>query len=139
MAQFGKESAKPFDELHKLVKGLLFSAKRLAEIWANDVSDIPQEAREEHDYRRQQYEAIFWEKSEDDEVNSSLTSIIKRIEDTCFFIISPNGTVYSFTYTLNKLSELIKKRSPFQNRISEKRRRRNIADVPQQNTRAFLK
>ena len=62
MAQFGKESAKPFDELHKLVRGLLLSAKRLAEIWANDTSNIPQEAREEHDYRREQYEAIFWHK-----------------------------------------------------------------------------
>jgi len=62
MAQFGKESAKPFDELHKLVRGLLLSAKRLAEIWADDVCDIPQEAREEHDYRREQYEAIFWHK-----------------------------------------------------------------------------
>ena len=121
MAQFGKESAKPFGELHKLVRGLLLSAKRLADIWANDASNIPQAAREEHDYRRQQYEAIFWEKSEDDEVNSSLTSIIKQMEDTCHFIILPKDTVCSFIYPIDKLSELIKKkRSPFQNRILEK-------------------
>ena len=90
-------------------------------------SNIPQVDLEKHEYRQDQYEAIIWEESEDDEVNSSLTSIIKRIEDTCLLIISPNNTVYSFTYALNKLSELIKKkRSPFQNRISEKSKRRNI-------------
>ena len=111
MVQFGKESAEPFDELHKLVKGLLLSARRLADIWAKDSGNIPQGTIEKHDYRREQYEAIIWEESEDDEVNSRLTSIIKRIEDTCRFVILSKGAVYSFIkYPLDKLSGLIKKK-----------------------------
>ncbi len=122
MVMFGKQSAEPFDELHKLVKGILLSARRLAEIWAIDSSNIPQVDLEKHEYRQDQYEAIIWEESEDDEVNAKLKAIIKRIEDTCRFIIISRGTAYSFIkYKLDKLSELIKKkRGPRRSKIFDK-------------------
>ncbi|MGA2404248.1 MAG: hypothetical protein ABSG91_21505 [Syntrophobacteraceae bacterium] len=109
--QFGKESTEPFDELHKLVRILIDSARRLAEIWAKAPGNIPQEDREKHDYWREKYEAIFWEESKDDEINLSLKSIIRRIENTCCSIILPKPTVHSFIkYPLGKISELIRKK-----------------------------
>jgi len=119
MVQFGKESAEPFDKLHRLVKGLLYSARRLAEIWTKDSTDFQHGAEEKYAYTQEQYEAIFWEKSEDDEVNSGLNSIIRRIEDTCRFIILSNSTSRLFhSYSLPKLVDLVKKkRSPGRSEI----------------------
>jgi hypothetical protein len=105
--QFGKQSAEPFDELHKLVRNILSSAMRLAEIWAKDEDDIPQEEREKYYYRRERYESIFWEGSEDDDVNKIFKSIITRMENTCSFTIPFKVRAYSFIkLALDKLRDL---------------------------------
>ena len=95
-AQYGKESAEPFDELNKLIKGILSSAMRLSEIWAKDEDGIPQEEREKYYYMRERYEAIFWEGSEDDDVNKIVRSIVAKIENTCSFTIPFKVRAYSF-------------------------------------------
>jgi hypothetical protein len=95
-AQFGKESAEPFDELHKLIKGILSSAMRLSEIWAKDEEGIPQEEMEKYYCLRERYEAIFWEGSEDDDVNKIVKSIVTKIENTCSFPIPFKVRAYSF-------------------------------------------
>lgn len=106
-AQYGKESAEPFDELNKLIKGILSSAMRLSEIWAKDEDGIPQEEREKYYYMRERYEAIFWEGSEDDDVNKIVRSIVAKIENTCSFTIPFKVRAYSFIkLTIGKLRNL---------------------------------
>jgi len=106
-AQYGKESTEPFDELHKLIKGILSSAMRLSEIWAKDEDGIPQEELEKYYYMRERYEAIFWEGSEDDDVNKIVKSIIAKIENTCSFTIPFKVRAYSFIkLAVNKLRDL---------------------------------
>jgi len=107
MAQFGKDAAKPFDDLHRLLRDLLSSARRLADLWTTDLNAYSHEQRERHFQRREQWESIFWEESGDDEINRRLQSIIEEIEKTCRNVITAKGTIFSF---LNYPLEFIAKR-----------------------------
>lgn len=83
MAQFGKDSAKPFDDLHKITAEIFSAAQVLARLWKQEHFRTPT-AEREHFERIQEQENIFWEGLPDtDPINSRLDKIIKDIEAIC--------------------------------------------------------
>lgn len=96
MAQFGREKAKPFEELHSLIKEITIAARMLARLWPKKHfrSD---EDREKHLERVQKFEEVFWDGlTEEDPINPKLEEIIVNIEKTCKSVIEGKGTLYSF-------------------------------------------
>lgn len=96
MAQFGKEKAKPFDDLRSIVNDINGSARTLSRLWAreNFHSDDQWEA---HRKLVDKFEAIFWEGlEEDDPINPRVKLVIAEIEATCQGIISGKSSLYSW-------------------------------------------
>ena len=99
MAQFGKEKAKPFDDLNGIVTEITVAARMLARLWARDRFPT-EESENKHQEAIERNEAKFWEGlAETDPINPKLDKLIDEIEETCSTIIRGNGTLYSF---LNK-------------------------------------
>ena len=83
MAQFGKDSAKPFDELNKIVNNILRSANMLLYHWKEQgkrqwKSD---EEFQRHLNEMHKQEAIFWEMTPDtDQITPRVEEVISEIE-----------------------------------------------------------
>lgn len=83
MAQFGKATTKPFDELHNIVNDIILSARLLSRYWALGTFQSEDE-RSKHWERVEKQEAIFWEGSENnDPINPRLDDLVKNVERTC--------------------------------------------------------
>jgi hypothetical protein len=83
MAQFGKDWAKPFDELDKIVRELLISAHMLANYWKESQYRQwkNQEEFQRHLDELHKYEAIFWEMTPDkDPITPRVEAMISEIE-----------------------------------------------------------
>jgi hypothetical protein len=110
MAQFGKDSAKPFDELNKIVNDIFISARILSYYW-KDQSHRQWKSDTEfqhHLNEMQKHEAIFWYKGEDDSIIPRVDAVIINIEEQCLKIIS-KPTIYQrikrwFRIFLDKIS-----------------------------------
>ena len=87
MAQIGKDEAKSFENLRKVMNEIFSSARRLTTLWSRSHS-ITDEQRESHYKEVDKYEAIFWEDSEEDEINKKLNQIISEIELVCQKVIT---------------------------------------------------
>ena len=77
MAQFGKDSAKPFDDLHKIVNEIFVSARMLSHYWKEQGRRQWQSQAEfeKHLEEMRKHEAVFWEKSSDED------PIIPRVDE----------------------------------------------------------
>jgi hypothetical protein len=94
MAQFGSESARPFDDLRGEVNKIFTAARMLATLWAYDRQHSSERWEKERE-RVEKFEAIFWDRmSEDDPINPKLNTIIQDIEGSCRTIISGKGTLH---------------------------------------------
>ena len=90
MASFGKESARPFDELNKIVNEIFISARMLPIYWSaqghrqwSSDSEFKKHLEEMH-----KHESIFWEmKKEDDPITPRLDGLISEIESQTSKII----------------------------------------------------
>jgi hypothetical protein len=90
MARFGKDSAKPFDDLHKIVSEIFSSARRLARYWKDQGRRTWQndEQFQQHLTEMRKHEAIFWEMSPDeDPIKPKLDATIADIEAHALKII----------------------------------------------------
>lgn len=83
MAQFGKDAARPFDDLNKIMNDIFISARMLTHYWKeqgrrqwkND-AEFQQHLNEMH-----KHEAVFWEKSsEQDPIMPRVDAVISDIE-----------------------------------------------------------
>lgn len=96
MAQFGRESAEPFDDLRKTVNKIFSSARMLASLWAREHFRTD-EHWEKHREQLEKHEAIFCDGlADEDPINQELDAIIGRIELTCKAIITGKGTLHHF-------------------------------------------
>jgi len=96
MAQFGKDKAKPFDDIRIIVNDITSAARTLSRLWAreNFHSDAQWEA---HRKQVEKFEAIFWEGlEEDDPINPRVKLVIAEIEITCQAIISGKSSLYGW-------------------------------------------
>ena len=94
MAQIGKDKAKPFDDLRRIVSEIIVSARMLARLWARENFRIEQQW-EQHQRSVEKHEAVFWEGlQEEDPINPRLDKIVDDIEKTCREVISGKGTLH---------------------------------------------
>ncbi len=92
MAQFGKDSAKPFDDLYKIVNEIFTSARMLSHYWLEQGHRNWRNKAEfqKHLDEMHKHEAIFWEMSADkDQIIPRVSAVISDIEAQCNKIISP--------------------------------------------------
>lgn len=83
MAQFGKDSAKPFDELRKIVNQIFSSSRMLSYYWNQQGRRQWKDDKEfqQHLDQMKKYEAIFWEmSSEEDPIIPRVDTVISDIE-----------------------------------------------------------
>ncbi len=96
MALMGKDEAKPFDKLRKIVNEILTAARILSRLWPRDYFTTV-EHQERHQKLIDDNEAIFWEGLKDpDPINSRLDDVVAQIEATCRNILSGKGTLHYF-------------------------------------------
>lgn len=99
MAQIGKEEAKPFEDLRKIVNDIIMSARMLARLWARSHFRTDQQW-EKHQQQVSKHEAVFWEGLEDeDPINPRLDQVIKNIEAVCKCVIEEQHSIFDI---LNK-------------------------------------
>jgi len=95
MAQFGKDLARPFDDLRKIVNEIFLSARMLSHYWKQQGRRNWENDREfqQHLKEMHKYEAIFWEKSSDeDPIIPRLDAVISDIEAQSLKIIEQQTT-----------------------------------------------
>ena len=83
MARFGKESAKPFNELNRIVNDIFISAKMLSHYWLQQGRrDWKNESEfKKHLDEMHKHESVFWEKSSDnDPIIPRIDKVISDIE-----------------------------------------------------------
>jgi hypothetical protein len=97
MAQIGVESAKPFDELSRVVNELISSAHEMARLsTVPDWSIRSPEAEEKHHERLVKVHSIYYGTGgDDDPIEPRVTKLIQAIEVTCRGIIDSNGTLFA--------------------------------------------
>jgi len=90
MARFGKDAAKPFDDLRKIVNEIFLSARMLSYYWEQQGRRQWKNDQEFQDHLKEmhQYEAIFWEKSSsEDPIIPRVDAVISDIEAQSLKII----------------------------------------------------
>jgi hypothetical protein len=95
MANFGKEKAASFDDIHKVVHEIILAARMLSTMWAREY--YPDEkSHEQHRQLVAKHESVFWFQGEGDEIVSRVNAIVENIETTCREIIMGKGTIHYF-------------------------------------------
>jgi len=98
MARFGRDRAKPFDEMRDVVIKIRVSAMCLAVLWAdrlrrgNDTKDGTEKQIEKH-------EAVIWSSGVKDPMESGVKRIVEEIEAICRPIIDGQGSWFSQLWT----------------------------------------
>lgn len=90
MAQFGKDSAKPFDDLNKIVKDIFISARMLSHYWKQQGRRQWKNDAEfkKHLDEMYKHEAVFWEiSSDEDQIIPRVDKVISDIEAQASSII----------------------------------------------------
>jgi hypothetical protein len=90
MARFGKDSAKPFDDLRNIVNEIFISARMLSHYWKEQGHRTWKSEKEfkKHLEEMQKHEAIFWEMNADkDTIIPKVNAVISDIEAQCLKII----------------------------------------------------
>ena len=87
MAQIGKDEAKPFDDIRKIVNEIIAAARMLARLWARSHFASDQQWRV-HQQRVDKQEAIFWQGLKDeDQINPRLDQTVQDMEQICKAVI----------------------------------------------------
>jgi hypothetical protein len=99
MAQFGAESAKPFDALHEQIGSILSAGHMLSMMWARDIGvPNPPQSTPEFDQHMTTCLKVYWEGWEgydNDPIKRQMERIVRDIETTCRAIIASEGTLFS--------------------------------------------
>ena len=83
MAQFGKNSAKPFNDLNKIVNDIFISANMLPHYWKEQGRRQWKNKAEfqKHLDEMHKYESVFWEMTPDkDPITPRVDTVISEIE-----------------------------------------------------------
>jgi len=114
MAQFGKESAEPFEEFRKILNELIASARSLARLWARQNRTFHKEYQAERHYDFiEKQEAIFYEGlPEEDPIVPKVDDCISKIETICRPILAGRKTtIMAHASTmLDKKKDIVNKR-----------------------------
>ncbi|MBI2868052.1 MAG: hypothetical protein HYX97_06930 [Chloroflexi bacterium] len=94
MARFGKDSAKPFDDLNKIVNEILISARMLSYYWKQQghAHWRDDEEFQKHLREMRQHEAIFWERrSDEDPLVPRVDAVVAEIEAQALRVMEGKG------------------------------------------------
>ncbi len=85
MVRFGKDKAKPFDDLKGIVSEIWVAAQQLAELWTIRLQrrELSEDTRKEI----KEHERVIWYSGDKDKIRSRLSNILKEIEGICKPII----------------------------------------------------
>jgi hypothetical protein len=95
MAQFGKEAARPFEELNLVVNELLASAHQMARYALRAPRGSSEAEMEKYYEPLRKAEKVYWAGFEDDPIAPRVDGIMQRIEDKCGAVIASSGTLHS--------------------------------------------
>jgi hypothetical protein len=95
MAQIGPESAKPFDDLHKVVNEIFLAARMLSRLWPKEYH-LDAEAFAKHSASIEKYEAVFWSgMTDDDRITNAVNAAVSELEMTCRGVIEGEGSLFA--------------------------------------------
>jgi hypothetical protein len=104
MAQFGKETAQPFDELHHLIIDLFSASEELADLRIEQRhADKRDDTRRDTRDRIRELERVFWGRVRDDPIAPRVEAIVARIESICRSEIDKGNTSYRVFGRIRKL------------------------------------
>jgi hypothetical protein len=96
MARFGKDSAKPFNELNKIVNEIFSSAQMLSFYWKEQGHRVWESKAEfeKHLKEMRKHESVFWEMSPDkDPILPRVNAMVSAIEAQALKVIGGNGVM----------------------------------------------
>ena len=85
MARFGREKAKPFDEIKRIVDTIWENTRELSELWEKQLKVGNLSGNDQE--RMKEYQSVIWQGWGEDRIEPQLRDIVKRIEETCRPII----------------------------------------------------
>ena len=94
MAQFGRDSAKPFDDLYKIVNEIFISAQMLPHYWREQGHRQWKDEAEfqKHLDKMHKHEAVFWEMTPDrDQITPRVDAVISDIEAQSLKVTNEQG------------------------------------------------
>lgn len=94
MARFGRDAAKPFDEMKRIADEIWVSAKCLEELWAERLRRGEQTSAKTEVLIAER-ESVIRSRSADDQIARRVTNIIEEIERLCRSIIEGQGSWFS--------------------------------------------
>lgn len=94
MAMFGRDSAKPFDDLAMVIAEILSAADTVVYYWRDQLFQSESESREQRQVRLdkiRQYESIIWKMNpEKDSITPRIEQIVSQIEAKTHPILEPD-------------------------------------------------
>lgn len=105
MAQIGKEKAKPFYDLDKIVKEIVSAARILIILWSEKLPNTEEEQEKQKEQIRKKEELIWDTFSDNDPVNTKVDKLILDIEKVCQNVIMARGTLHGFLNLFIKSEE----------------------------------
>lgn len=105
MAQFGKDSAKPFNDLQKIVSEIFVSAQMLPHYWTQQGRRTWENKKEfeKHLEEMHRHEAIFWYHGQDDTITPRVDAVISDIEAQSLKVIEKQGMSQKVRQWLSRL------------------------------------
>ncbi len=88
MARIGKDKAKPFEQIHKIVSEILVAAQMLPHLWVKQQRRHTPKTTERLQGSVDRLEAIFWYSGSEDNINKRVAKAIADIEQTCKSILA---------------------------------------------------
>lgn len=88
MAQIGRETEKPFEEIRSITNKIFIAARMLADLWSTDITYYTPKRQEKHFESVQKYKDIFWEGAPEDELSERLEKAVLDMENICCKVIS---------------------------------------------------
>ncbi len=96
MARFGKDKAKPFDELRSIVNEIWVSAQELAELWERQFKK--KKLSDEDQKLMKEFQGVIWYSGDKDQVMPRVHNIIQDVERICRPIIEVKSSCFSLVF-----------------------------------------
>jgi len=86
MARFGRDKAKPFDEVDRILSEMSIAAEELAQLWEEQLKAraITESTKDEI----KEFKRVIWSHGTNDEIMSRLRAAVENIENVCRPIIN---------------------------------------------------
>lgn len=91
MAFFGRQAAKPFEDLNAIILEIFLAAQMLGDLWAERAERVPSAKAPDLREQIRHYQRIIWRLDDPDPIDRRVEAIIADIERTCRSVILEAG------------------------------------------------